>query len=99
MLDYKFKIDIKLNFFFFPNSLIPRFYFQYLSCFNNNATWSFIIIEEFFSDLKDFIRREFRNYTGHSFRDFLEWCVDIVEAQEESVQDHFRHAGLTVEES
>ena len=43
-------------------------------------------IEEFFSKLKGFIRREFRNRAGHSFHDFLEWCVDIVGAREESAQ-------------
>jgi hypothetical protein len=46
-------------------------------------------IEEFFSELKAFIRRGFQTHTGHSFRDFLEWCVDVVGAREESAQGHF----------
>jgi transposase len=56
-------------------------------------------IEEFFSELKAFIRRKIRNYTGRRYRDFLEWCVDVVGAREESARGHFRHAGLVIEES
>jgi hypothetical protein len=55
-------------------------------------------IEHFFSELNAFIRREFRNYTRHCFRDFLKWCIDIVGALEESARGHFQHAGLVIEE-
>jgi transposase len=55
-------------------------------------------IEEFFAELKGFIKRHGRDYGGQDFRDFLEWCVDIVGAREESAKGHFRHAGLVIEE-
>ena len=29
---------------------------------------------------------------------FLEWCVDVVATRTKSVEGHFRHAGLGVEE-
>ena len=31
------------------------------------------------------------------FESFLEWCLDVVEARQDSAQGHFRHAGLTIE--
>ena len=58
-------------------------------------------IEEFFAELKAFIRRNwkfFEKYPSQGFGEFLEWCVDTVGAREKSAKGHFRHAGLTVEE-
>jgi Transposase and inactivated derivatives len=58
-------------------------------------------IEEFFAELKAFIRRNWQFYEenpGQGFDTFLEWCVDIVGARGESAEGHFRHAGLTIEE-
>ena len=58
-------------------------------------------IEEFFAELKAFIRRHWQSYEENpdqGFDNFLEWCVDMVGARGESAEGHFRHAGLTVEE-
>lgn len=58
-------------------------------------------IEEFFAELKAFIRRNwkfFEKNPSQGFDEFLEWCVDTVGAREKSAKGHFRHAGLTVEE-
>jgi transposase len=58
-------------------------------------------IEEFFAELKAFIRRSWRFYEENpeqGFDTFLEWCVDVVGAREESAKGHFRHAGVTIEE-
>ena len=58
-------------------------------------------IEEFFAELKAFIRRNWHAYEENpeqGFDTFLEWCVDVVGARKESAEGHFRHAGLTIEE-
>ena len=58
-------------------------------------------IEEFFAELKQFIRRNWNTYTDSEEQDFgafLEWCVDIVGGRQSSAKGHFRHAGLTIEE-
>jgi transposase len=58
-------------------------------------------INEFFAELKAFIRRNWQSYEENSdqgFDTFLEWCVDIVGARGKSAEGHFRHAGLTIEE-
>lgn len=57
-------------------------------------------IEEFFAELKSFIKRNwayYENDTDKGFDSFLEWCVNMVGAKEESAQGHFRHAGLKIE--
>ena len=57
-------------------------------------------IEEFFSELKAFIKRNwsyFEEDPDWGFSSFLEWCVDKVGAREESARGHFRHAGVSVE--
>lgn len=59
-------------------------------------------IEEFFAELKAFIRRHWQSYEDNpdqGFDNFLDWCVSVVGARGESAQGHFRHAGLTVEEA
>nr|BAC54731.1 putative transposase [Aspergillus oryzae] len=59
-------------------------------------------IEEFFAELKAFIRRHWSVYEDspeQGFDTFLEWCIDVVGARKQSAKGHFRHAGLTVEES
>ncbi|OQD87951.1 hypothetical protein PENSOL_c075G07844 [Penicillium solitum] len=56
-------------------------------------------IEEFFAELKAFIKRNwqlFRDDPDGDFQEFLEWCVDVVGAREGSAEGHFRHAGLTI---
>jgi transposase len=58
-------------------------------------------IEEFFAELKSFIKRNWEVYERNAEEDFsafLEWCLDIVGAKENSAKGHFRHAGLTIEE-
>lgn len=54
-------------------------------------------IEEFFAELKAFIKRNwevFEEDPNQDFSRFLEWCVDTVGAREKSAKGHFRHAGL-----
>jgi transposase len=58
-------------------------------------------IEEFFAELKAFIRRNWQTYEDdpdQGFDVFLEWCVDTAGARGESAAGHFRNAGLTVED-
>jgi transposase len=58
-------------------------------------------IEEFFAELKAFIKRNWRFYEENpeqGFDAFLEWCVDVVGAREENAKGHFRHAGVIIEE-
>lgn len=58
-------------------------------------------IEEFFPELKAFIRRNWQSYENdrdQGFDSFLEWCIDVVGAREKSAEGHFRHAGLVLEE-
>ena len=58
-------------------------------------------IEEFFAELKGFIKRSWSFYEENpdqGFDTFLGWCVDTVGAKEESAHGHFRHAGLHIEE-
>ncbi|CAG8418811.1 unnamed protein product [Penicillium salamii] len=57
-------------------------------------------IEEYFAELKAFIRRNWQSYEenpAQGFDNFLEWCVDVVGARKKSAEGHFRHAGLAVE--
>jgi transposase len=57
-------------------------------------------IKEFFVELKAFIKWNWHIYEGNpeqGFGNFLEWCIDIVGAQEQSAKGHFRHVGLTME--
>lgn len=57
-------------------------------------------IEEFFAELKAFIRRHWQSYEQHpdqGFDKFLEWCVDTVGGKRESAEEHFRNAGVTIE--
>jgi transposase len=55
-------------------------------------------IEEFFAELKAFVRRDWQNHTGQDFKDFLEWSLDVVGSREESAKGHFRHANIEIEE-
>jgi transposase len=58
-------------------------------------------IEEFFAELKAFIRRHWQSYEDNPdqrFDNFLEWCVEKVGARAGSAKGHFRNAGLTIEE-
>jgi transposase len=58
-------------------------------------------IEEFFAELKAFIKRNWHKYEENpqqGFDAFLEWCINVVGGNKKSAQGHFRHAGLTIEE-
>ena len=58
-------------------------------------------IEEFFAELKAFIKKNWRAFEDapeQGFDSFLEWCVDAVGGKQNSGRGHFRHAGITVEE-
>jgi transposase len=57
-------------------------------------------IEEFFAELKRFIRRNWSYYAEdptQGFAPFLEWCINQVGTREESARGHFRHAGLIID--
>ena len=58
-------------------------------------------IEEFFAELKAFIKRHWQSYKecpDQGFDSFLGWCIDVVGGNGHSARGHFRHAGLTIEE-
>ncbi|KAL0929468.1 uncharacterized protein CTRU02_215634 [Colletotrichum truncatum] len=55
-------------------------------------------IEEFFAELKAFIKRHWQEYDGRDFEGFLQWCVNMVGARKASARGHFRHAGVSIEE-
>jgi transposase len=58
-------------------------------------------IEEFFTELKAFIKRNWQVYEAdqnQGFDGFLDWCIDIVGRKEQSAKGHFRYAGWEVEE-
>ena len=57
-------------------------------------------IEEFFAELKAFIRRNWQVYKvnpAQGFNHFLEWCIEVVGRKQNSAKGYFRHAGVTVE--
>lgn len=58
-------------------------------------------IEEFFSELKAFLKRTWPEYEDLPYQDFgkfLQWCVDVVGARRSSAEGHFRNAGHSIEE-
>jgi transposase len=58
-------------------------------------------IEEFFAELKAFIKRHWGIYEEkpqQGFDNFLEWCIDEVGRKKSSARGHFRHAGINIEE-
>ena len=58
-------------------------------------------IEEFFAELKAFIKRHWSLYEEspeQGFEPFLEWCLEVVGGKKKSARDHFRHAGWTINE-
>merc|ERR1711939_789288 len=53
-------------------------------------------IEEFFAELKAFLKSQWTAYGGTTERDFaafLEWCVERVGRNQDSAKGHFRNAG------
>lgn len=57
-------------------------------------------IEEFFAELKAFIKTSWKVYESGTqrFDEYLEWCVGLVGGRVESAKGHFRHAGVVIEE-
>jgi transposase len=58
-------------------------------------------IEEFFAELKAFIKKQWHEYEDNprqDFRLFLEWCVSMVGGRRQSARGHFRHAGWSINE-
>lgn len=58
-------------------------------------------IEEFFAELKAYIKRNWEYYEtwpGHGFDTFLQTCVGTIGTKRGSAEGHFRHAGVTIEE-
>lgn len=58
-------------------------------------------IEEMFIELKAFIKRKwsiYKNDPDQGFDTFLDWYVCIVGSKKESAEEHFRHAGIEVED-
>jgi len=56
-------------------------------------------IEEFFAELKMFIKRNWQCYTDdfeQDFKAFLEWCVNTIGTKKSSAEKHFRHSGLSI---
>ena len=57
-------------------------------------------IEEFFAELKAFIKQNWRIYEANieqGFATFLVGCIEVVGKRRDSARGHFRHAGVTVE--
>lgn len=58
-------------------------------------------IEEFFAELKGFIRKHWSRCTDHTeqgFARFLQECVEHVGLRTRSARGHFQNAGITVED-
>jgi transposase len=56
-------------------------------------------IEEFFLELKAFIRRNWARYEEdpeQEFQTFLEWCIEVVGSRKQSALGHFRHDGVVI---
>jgi transposase len=56
-------------------------------------------IEEFFSELKAFIRRNWERYEENpeeGFQTFLERCIKVVGSRKQSALGHFRHSGVVI---
>ena len=57
-------------------------------------------IEEFFAELKAYIKKAWPNFEkdpGQGFHAFLRQCVHDVGAKQQSAEGHFRHAGITID--
>lgn len=58
-------------------------------------------MKSFSAELKAFIKRNWSYYeldADQGFDAFIEQCIDVVNAKEESARGHFQHAGLKIEE-
>jgi transposase len=58
-------------------------------------------IEEFFGELKTYIRQVWHEHEGFvkaDFLSFLEECVTVVGGRKSSARGHFRRAGISIDE-
>ena len=58
-------------------------------------------IEEFFAELKAFMKKKWNVYVENmdqGFKSFIEWSVDVVGLRGDSAKGHFRNAGIEVED-
>ena len=58
-------------------------------------------IEEFFSELKSYIKQNWKLYEAqpdHSFNTFLQDCIDTVGAKKASAEAHFQHSSVIIKE-
>ena len=56
-------------------------------------------IEEFFAELKAFVKKEWcvwEQDQAMGFAEYLEWCLTTVGSRASSAEGHFRHSGLTI---
>lgn len=54
--------------------------------------------EQTFAQLKAFSKKHFHKYVqdpSQGFRQYLQWCVDVVGSDRKSARGHFRHGGIT----
>lgn len=59
-------------------------------------------IDEFFAELKAFIKRNWHIYEDNpkqGFDSFLKWCIDVVGRKRNSIRGYFRYTELIIEES
>ena len=57
-------------------------------------------IEEFFAELKAFIKKRWQEYEENPRQDFgvwLQWCINVVGSRDNHAEAHFRHAGQCIE--
>lgn len=57
-------------------------------------------IEEFFAELKAFVKKRWHEYEDGPAQDFgayLEWCISVVGGNKHNAEGHCRHAGVSVE--
>ena len=58
-------------------------------------------IEDFFAELKAFIKKRWHEYEESPHQDFklfLEWCVSMVGGKKQSARGHFKHSGWSIDE-
>lgn len=57
-------------------------------------------IEEFFVELKAFLKKRWHEYKDNLAQDFgvyLEWHISVVGGNKHNVEAYFRHAGVSME--
>ena len=52
-------------------------------------------------ELKAFIKKQWRKFKGSpyvDFKEYLKWCVGVINSQERSVKGYFRYVGVDIKE-